>query len=125
MGIGEILMIAVVGLVIFGPDRLPKVAMQAAQLLRTLREQANAAKESLVQAADIDEQTLRDIRDLDPRRALRDIVSPIDDARRAANQALRDANDAVHGQAADPASPTAAPAPELPRPAGVDPRDIS
>ncbi len=123
MGIGEILMIAVVGLVVFGPDRLPKVALQAAQFLRTLREQANAAKDSLVQAAEIDEQTLRDIRDLDPRRALRDVVSPIDEARRQANDSLRGADGAIRGPATNPAAEPATP--EQPGPATVDPRDIS
>ncbi len=114
MGIGEILVIAVVALIVFGPDRLPKVAMQAAQMLRALREQANQAKAGLLEAADLDESTLRDLRDLDPRRALRDLASPIDEAVRSANDAMR----------TDGPAPSPQPSAE-PGPSPVDPRDIS
>lgn len=89
MGLGELLAMGVLGLVIFGPDRLPRVAAQAAQLLRQLRDQANVAKASIIEAADIDTATLKEIRDLDPRRALRDIAAPLDDVRRSATDALR------------------------------------
>lgn len=112
MGIGELLIIGVVGLIIFGPDRLPKVAAQAAQFLRQFRDQANQAKASIIEAADIDESTLRDLRDLDPRRTLRDIATPLDDARKAAGDALR--TDA----------PKPATASEPPKSSGVDHRDI-
>ncbi len=114
MGIGEILVIAVIGLIVFGPDRLPKVAMQAAQLLRTLREQANQAKVGLMEAADLDESTLQNLRDLDPRRALRDIAAPLDEARRSADEALRPQR----------SLPPAPPGTEA-GPGAVDPRDIS
>jgi sec-independent protein translocase protein TatB len=36
-GLGEIAVLALVGLVIFGPDRLPKAAMEAARIIRRLR----------------------------------------------------------------------------------------
>ena len=87
MGIGELLVIAFVGLLIFGPDRLPKVAMQAAQIIRQLRQQANDAKSTIMEAADLDESTLQELRNLDPRRALRDLTAPVEDATRT----LRDA----------------------------------
>lgn len=89
MGIGELLIIGVVGLIIFGPDRLPKVAAQAAQFLRQLKQQADQAKASIIEAADIDESTLRDLRDLDPRRALRDVATPLADVRKAATDAVK------------------------------------
>ncbi len=89
MGLGEMVAIAVLGLVVFGPDRLPRVAAQAAHFLRQLRDQLNTAKESIVEAADIDPTTLKEFRDLDPRKALRDLASPLEAARRSANDALR------------------------------------
>ncbi len=89
MGLGELFAIGVVGLIIFGPDRLPRVAAQAARFLRQFKEQISDAKASIVEAADIDPSTLKDLRDLDPRNALRDIASPLNDVRRAANDALR------------------------------------
>jgi len=137
MGIGELLIIGVVGLIIFGPDRLPRVAAQAAQFLRQLKTQADQAKASIIEAADIDESTLRDLRDLDPRRALRDVASPLGDVRNAANEALRVEPARITLPKATPGAPTvpteSAPSgqpaaetttPEAPNASGVDHRDI-
>lgn len=132
MGIGELLIIGVVGLIIFGPDRLPKVAAQAAQFLRQFKQQADQAKASIIEAADIDESTLRDLRDLDPRRALRDVATPLEDVRKVATDAVK--LDPL--RTTKPKSPTtppvAAPAvsaadavtPDHPRPTGVDHGDV-
>lgn len=131
MGIGELLIIGVVGLIVFGPDRLPKVAAQAAQFLRQLKDQANQAKASIIEAADIDETTLRDLRDLDPRRALRDVAAPLDDIRKVAVDATR--IDAAKITTPKPVSgPTPAEAtpvsetttPEAPKASGVDYGDV-
>ena len=77
IGLGEVLVIAVIALLIFGPDRLPKVAADAARTLRQVRAMAAAARKDLSDAAGLsgDEelaQTFRDLRDLDPRRVLGD-----------------------------------------------------
>lgn len=101
IGIGELLVIGLVGLLIFGPDRLPKAAAQAAQVLRQLRAQANEAKQGLMEAANLDESTLRDLRDLDPRRALRDIAEPLQDVQREVRDAQREAQ-LGKGDAVDP-----------------------
>lgn len=89
IGLGEMLIIAVVGLIILGPDRLPSAAAQAARFLRQLREQAAAARQSIVDAADIDPATLKDLKDLDPRNVAREFTKPIDDVRKTNND-LRD-----------------------------------
>jgi len=70
IGFGEMVLIAAVGLVVLGPERLPRYAAQAARLVRQLREQIGQARSTIVQAAAVDETTLRDLRDLDPRRIL-------------------------------------------------------
>lgn len=75
IGLGEGILIVVLALLVFGPERLPKVASDAARTLRQIRSMATAARRDLVDAAGLDEQgeltgTLRDIRDLDPRRVL-------------------------------------------------------
>lgn len=130
MGIGELLMIGVVGLIVFGPDRLPRVAAQAAQFLRQLRDQANQAKASIIEAADIDESTLRDLRDLDPRRVMREVSNPLEDVRRTANDALRvDAPRPAQAPIAKDAAPDAPAAQEpkasdAPRVTGIDEHDI-
>lgn len=70
IGFGEFFIIAVVGLVVVGPERLPTYAAQAARFMRQLRGQVQDARDAIVDAAAIDSDTLRDIKDLDPRRIL-------------------------------------------------------
>lgn len=70
VGIGEALVLAVLALIIFGPDQLPKVASQAGRALRQLRTMANSAKQDLQDGlgpefADFD------VADLSPRRFVR------------------------------------------------------
>lgn len=72
IGFGEFVLLGVVGLIVLGPDRLPQYAAQAARFLRQFRQQVDEARASVVDAVDIDPQALRDLRDLDPRRALSD-----------------------------------------------------
>lgn len=90
IGIGELLMIGVVGLIILGPDRLPTAAAQAARFLRQLREQLSDARASIIEAADIDPTTLKDLADLDPRNIARDLTKPIADVQKDAAIDLRD-----------------------------------
>lgn len=80
IGIGEMVFMALVGLVVFGPERLPRYAAQSAKFLRQFREQVGEARSTLIDVADVDPQTLKDLRDLDPRRALKDSVGDIPSA---------------------------------------------
>ncbi len=82
IGLGELLIIGVIGLLILGPDRLPSAAAQTARFLRQLRDQAAAARQSIVDAADIDPATLKDLKDLDPRNVTREITKPVTDLRK-------------------------------------------
>ncbi len=80
IGLGEIIVIVVVALLVFGPDRLPKVAADAARMLRQVRLMAASARKDLVDAAGLEDdgemsQTLRDLRDLDPRRSMQGALS--------------------------------------------------
>jgi len=70
IGFGELLLLGIVGLVILGPDKLPQYAAQAARFIRQIRTQVSDARSSIVEAAAIDSDTLRDLKDLDPRRIL-------------------------------------------------------
>ena len=48
IGIGEIMVLAVLGLLIFGPERLPRAASDAAAMMRNVRAMAtNARKDAL------------------------------------------------------------------------------
>jgi Tat protein translocase TatB subunit len=80
IGLGEIIVIVVIALLVFGPDRLPKVAADAARTLRQVRQLAASARRDLVDAAGLEgdeemAQTMRDLRELDPRRALQDSLT--------------------------------------------------
>ena len=73
LGWSEIAVLAVVGLLIFGPDRLPKVAADAARMLRQLRAMARGA------AADLKAELGPEMADLDlaslhPRRLVGSIL---------------------------------------------------
>ncbi|MDA3022758.1 MAG: twin-arginine translocase TatA/TatE family subunit [Actinomycetota bacterium] len=72
IGIGEIMILAVLGLLIFGPERLPKAAADAGRLARQLREMASGAKRDLADSAGLDMseamESVRSIGDLHPRK---------------------------------------------------------
>jgi sec-independent protein translocase protein TatB len=80
IGLGELLLMAVLALLVFGPERLPKVAADAARTLRQVRRMATEARRDLADAAGIEgdpelSAAVRDLRDLDPRR----VLEPLDD----------------------------------------------
>lgn len=86
-GIGplELVVLALVGLIVLGPDRLPGLAKDAARMIRTLRELATGARQQLEdelgpEFGDID------LRNLNPRTALQRAVlgdeNPLADLRR-------------------------------------------
>lgn len=73
LGPTEIVVIALVGLIVLGPDKLPELARQAGRMLRTLRDMATGARSQLREElgpefADVD------WRDLDPRTAIQRAV---------------------------------------------------
>lgn len=61
VGWGEILVLAVVGLFVFGPDRLPNVVKDAASMLRNVRDTLTGARRQLK------DQLGDDFPDIDPR----------------------------------------------------------
>jgi Tat protein translocase TatB subunit len=66
-GWGEIAVILVIGLFVFGPERLPKVIADGVRMLRQLRAQATSITSDLRSELDLGE-----FRDLDPRAGLRE-----------------------------------------------------
>lgn len=78
VGGAEILVLALVGLFVLGPERLPAAAAWVAQTVRSIREYATGARDQLRRELgdEFDElrqplEDLRSVRDLDPRRAVR------------------------------------------------------
>jgi sec-independent protein translocase protein TatB len=75
----EIMAIAVLALLIFGPDRLPGLAADAVRLLREVRKMATGAKQDLRDSLGPEMGDLS-ISDLDPRSFVkRNLFDPIND----------------------------------------------
>lgn len=72
VGLLEIAVIAVLGLLIFGPDKLPKAVQSMMVGIRSLRGMADNASKSLQDAAGVDgetaKQTMSELADLHPKR---------------------------------------------------------
>jgi sec-independent protein translocase protein TatB len=70
VGIWEIFVIILVGVVVFGPDRLPEYARQAGRMVRQLRKFAESAQQDLREELGPEYADLK-LTDLDPRVAIR------------------------------------------------------
>lgn len=120
IGFGEIIVMVVLALLVFGPERLPKMAADAARTLRQVRQMAAAARKDLVDASGLrdDEemaQVVRDLKDLDPRRAMQDALT--DDPATGGRAAGQRASGGAKGGTARPASND----PAVPKAAGSAP----
>lgn len=78
MGWPEILMIGMVGVLVFGPDKLPDIARQAGKFFRTVRRMAENAKDDLGREIGQDFSGLQ-LRDLDPREVVRRNILDLSD----------------------------------------------
>jgi len=92
MGVPEIGLIMVVALLLFGPEKLPELAKQAASFVRTVRRMADNAKNDLGREMGEDFSDL-DLRSLDPREIVRrnflDDIDPTKDNTPAATKETR------------------------------------
>lgn len=93
LGIAEIAVIVVVGLLIFGPDKLPKAIKTLTTSVRQLRSAATDATKSLQDAAGWESaetrQTLSDLADLHPKRLMGSILDDPGTDRPSANRSSR------------------------------------
>jgi len=83
VGLQEIMLIAFVAVIVFGPDRLPDLARQAGRMARQVRSFAHAARDELRTELGPEYADLQ-LRDLDPRSIVRkhimDAMNEPDDA---------------------------------------------
>lgn len=83
IGLGEILILGILGLLVFGPERLPRAAADAARTLRNVRAMASNARKDLADSAGVDlsgaQEALRDLQDLHPKRMVSGIFDDTDD----------------------------------------------
>ena len=78
MGPMEFLVLAVVGLIVLGPDRLPGLARDAARMIKTLRDLSTGARTQLREELGPEFADL-DLRSLNPRTALQRMLLGDDD----------------------------------------------
>jgi sec-independent protein translocase protein TatB len=78
IGIGEIIILAVVGLLVFGPERLPRAAADAAKWLKQIRAMASGARQDLADSAGLDlsetVDTVKSLQEFHPRRLAASIL---------------------------------------------------
>lgn len=80
LGFQELLLIAVLALIVFGPERLPELARRAGNLVAKFRSETSRSIDELKRAADL--------QDLD--RELRTISKDLRDVRSSVSRALRE-----------------------------------
>jgi sec-independent protein translocase protein TatB len=79
IGLPEFMVLALVAIFVFGPDKLPEVARQAGRLVRQARSLANSARDQLADELGPEFKEL-DLRDLTPRNLVqKHILSGLDD----------------------------------------------
>jgi sec-independent protein translocase protein TatB len=79
IGLPEFMVLALVAIFVFGPDKLPEVARQAGRLVRQARNLANSARDQLADELGPEFKDL-DLRDLTPRNLVqKHILSGLDD----------------------------------------------
>ncbi len=78
IGFGEMLLLAVGALLVFGPDRLPRSAADFVQTIRKFQAMAKNARQTIVDVAGVDlaegKDALKEFSDLHPRRLLNSVL---------------------------------------------------
>lgn len=74
IGLPELLVIALVALLVFGPDRLPEMAAQFGRFVASLRVKANSATSEIKKSADVTglSDIATDLKSLSPKGLLND-----------------------------------------------------
>ncbi|WP_243418100.1 Sec-independent protein translocase protein TatB [Actinomycetospora cinnamomea] len=89
MGMGELVLLALVGFFVIGPERLPGAIRSLASVATRAKEYAASVREQVDSAADLAEvrrqldelrEPLAEIRSADPRRAVRDAFREVPEA---------------------------------------------
>ncbi|MCB0126677.1 MAG: twin-arginine translocase subunit TatB, partial [Caldilineaceae bacterium] len=84
IGFGELIMIAIVALIVLGPERLPGALREVAKFIRMVR---NLSREFTDQFGD----EFKALEDLDPRRMLQDAINDIDEEEKSKDAAVKPA----------------------------------
>ena len=66
IGFFELLVIGIIGLLVVGPEKLPKYIAQGVKTLRNVRDMATKAKDDIVESAGIKDLDLKNLANFDP-----------------------------------------------------------
>ena len=92
VGLPELFVIALVAVLVFGPDKLPDLARQAGRMVRQAKRFADAARDELREELGPEYADL-ELRDLDPRTIVRkhiiEAMNDVDDEPRPKRRGLR------------------------------------
>jgi sec-independent protein translocase protein TatB len=104
IGFSELLVIAIVALLVIGPERLPKVARTAGHLFGRLQRYVNDVKSDIQRELELDE--LKKLRS-QFEDAARSVEQSVNEVGREINAASDDLNSTIGGDAQTPAAPPA------------------
>ena len=76
IGLPELMVIVVVAIVVFGPDRLPDFARQAGRMVRQVRKFTESARDEIREELGPEFSDF-ELTDLDPRRAVRKYINEV------------------------------------------------
>ncbi len=91
LGVGEMMLLVIVGLFVFGPERLPTIARDAARMFKQFRDQARTMRDDL-QAELGPELADLDLKSLNPKTLVEKHLFGEDDDEPAAPRPARPAN---------------------------------
>jgi sec-independent protein translocase protein TatB len=118
IGFSELLVIAVVALIVIGPERLPKVARTAGHLFGRLQRYVNDVKADIQREMELDE--LKKLRS-QFEDAARSVEQSVNEVGQDLRSATDDLNRSIAGDATAPAAPPAEPPAALPESAQPPP----
>jgi sec-independent protein translocase protein TatB len=85
IGLGELVVLGLLALLVFGPDRLPGAASSAGKFVARTRETLAQARSQISESGDLDavSQDLKSLADLHPKRMLSSLAEPVEQAEAA------------------------------------------
>lgn len=117
IGFGEMIIIFIIALIVFGPDRLPEIGRQAGRMLREFRKMTSEVTEQVQRELELVEEPVREVRDVatdagtQVRREVERLQEPVREAGEtlASVTKLPDERQASKPAETDPAAPSSRP----------------
>ena len=80
VGLGELVVLGLLALLVFGPDRLPGAASSAGKFVARARETLAQARSQISESGELDSvsQDLKSLADLHPKRMLSSLAEPVE-----------------------------------------------